>query len=67
MKEKQPYKSDIGILLEVTAVSWAVYTGACKSCRYLSQCGIDDSFTFPNNSPCMKKKESLKSARMKGE
>jgi hypothetical protein len=60
-------QSEYEILLEGTAVSWAVYTGACKSCRYLPQCETDDSFTFPNDSPCMKKKESLKSASMKGE
>jgi predicted metal-binding protein len=58
-KEKQSYKSDVEILLEGTAVSWAVYTGACKSCKYLQQCEADDSFRFPDDAPCMKKKAEM--------
>lgn len=55
--------SEYEILLEGTAVSWAMFTGACNNCKYLEQCAKDDSFKFPNDSPCMKKKESLKEAR----
>ena len=49
---------------EGLAISWAVNTGACDRCRYLAQCEMDDSFVFPQDAPCMKKKaEILKKKR----
>lgn len=35
-------------IAEAGAVSWAVWSSACNSCRYLPQCESDDSFRFPN-------------------
>jgi hypothetical protein len=50
-------------IAEAGAVSWAVWSSACNSCRYLPQCESDDSFRFPNDAPCMKiKAEMLKGA-----
>jgi len=63
---KENQLSNHEILLEGTAVSWAVWSGACNSCRYLPQCEADDSFRFPNDVPCMKKKLEMSGEHMKG-
>lgn len=41
---------------EGLAISWAVNSGACDRCRWLVDCENDDSFRFPKEAPCMKKK-----------
>lgn len=53
----QPYPADKQY--EGRAVSWAIATGACFSCRHLLRCSNDRSFVFPSSAACMKKKAEL--------
>ena len=46
-------------IAEGRAVQWAVLSGACNKCKYLSQCESDNNFEFPQNAPCMIKKIEL--------
>lgn len=50
---------------EGLAISWALNTGACDRCEYLALCENDESFAFPNDSPCMKKKAEMSGAAPK--
>ena len=50
----KPYPADKQA--EGRAVSWAIATGACFSCRHLLRCSNDRSFVFPPSAACMKKK-----------
>lgn len=55
----KPYSEDK--IAEGRAVQWAVVSGSCNKCKYLSQCESNNNFEFPKNAPCMiRKVEFLK-------
>ncbi len=44
---------------EGLGVAFALMTGACNGCESLKQCETDDTFIFPENAPCMKRKREI--------
>jgi len=46
-------------IAEGRAIQWAVVSGACNKCKHKKQCENDSDFAFPQNTPCMKKKNKL--------
>lgn len=43
-------------MAEGRAISWAIASGACRSCFHLARCESDRGFVFPEDAACMKKK-----------
>ena len=44
---------------EGIAVNWAVLSGACNTCPYLSRCESDESFFPHSNAACMVRKDEI--------
>ena len=45
--------------MEGLAISQAMVSGACFKCRYYAQCSTDETFSFPPDTLCMKRKKDL--------
>ena len=51
---------------EGIAIHWAVMSGKCNACEYITRCCSDSTFRFPADAFCtVKKKEILKEWGMK--
>lgn len=50
----KPYSKDE--IAEGRAIQWAVISGACNVCKYLTECTRNRDFVFPEKAACMKKK-----------
>ena len=45
--------------MEAIAISQAVVTGECFKCPHYKRCSTDKTFSFPQDSACMKLKKKL--------
>ena len=58
----RPYPQDKQ--MEGIAISQAIVSGECFKCPHYKRCSTDETFFFPPDSACMKRKKKLLEAQL---